>query len=226
MSASLRGLSRWWSSLLCCLTTLWGLLFETEGGHDTGKGGAEPWNTQLFPVPVHLQRGIFIFWGEAGTGGSTKEATTGIWKPFFATLSRLTLLLATRAAFCQLFLRLSSARSTPFRNINWGLGRISFSFGGGGGGWIIFPQPGSDYGGRRHSLWRCVRALRGHRQVSVALLLFLLLSFCSFSRWLSPPSEACPPLMFLKIWHTRSCTRSLKRPRARPQQAWQYLCRN
>lgn len=174
------------------------------------------------PCAGSLAAGDFYFLGGSGYRGSTKEATTGIWKRFFATLSRLTLLLATRAAFCQLFLTLSSARSTPFRTINWGLGRISFSFGGGGGGWIIFPQPGSDYGGRRHSLWRCVRALRGHRQVSVALLLFLLLSFCSFSRWLSD----CPPLMFLKIWHTRSCTRSLKRPRARPQQAWQYLCRN
>lgn len=73
------------------------------------------------PCAGSLAAGDFyflFFGGEAGTGGSTKEATTGIWKPFFATLSRLTLLLATRAAFCQLFLTLSSARSTPFRNIN------------------------------------------------------------------------------------------------------------
>lgn len=41
------------------------------------------------------------------------------------------------------------------------------------------PQPGSDYGGRRHSLWRCVRALRGHWQVSVALLVY----FSVFNGW-------------------------------------------
>lgn len=78
MSASLRGLSRWWSSLLCCLTALWGLLFETGGGgQDTGKGGAEPWNTQLFPVPVHSQRGIFIFWGKRVQGVRRRRQQLG-----------------------------------------------------------------------------------------------------------------------------------------------------
>lgn len=193
MSASLRGLSRWWSSLLCCLTTLWGLLFETEGGHDTGKGGAEPWNTQLFPVPVHLQRGIFIFWGEAGTGGSTKEATTGIWKPFFATLSRLTLLLATRAAFCQLFLRLSSARSTPFRNINWGLGRISFSFGGGGWGVDNFSPTGVGlWRTTTFSLKMCTSSARSSASkcCSAAFFVVVILQFFSLA---FPPIRGLPP---------------------------------
>lgn len=140
----------------------------------SGEGGAGPVDSQtvLLSSPLcrfTLSYAAFFFWGGGGGGGGRRRrqqlefsnlSFLKVFTDYLApddTSGVLSIISVEKSAACDL--------RVPYVALS-GLGRIFWGY--------FPPQPGSDYGGRRHSLWRCVRALWGHWQVSVALLISLI----------------------------------------------------
>lgn len=159
----------WQLRVVCFLTR------EYDTGKQWGRrgrtGGLPNCIIELPPVPIHPQlRSVLFLGGRGGGGGGRRRrqqlefsnlSFLKVFTDYLApddTSGVLSIISVEKSAACDL--------RVPYVGALSGLGRIFWGY--------FPPQPGSDYGGRRHSLWRCVRALWGHWQVSVALLISLI----------------------------------------------------
>lgn len=125
----------WQPRMVCILTR------EYDTGKQRGRrgrtGGLPNWIIELPLCRFTLSCAAF-FWGG---GGSTKEATTGIQKPFFETLYRLPCCWPHKWRVVSYFCR-KVCCLWPSRSLYWSIIRSGTHILG-----IIFPQPGE-------GLWR------------------------------------------------------------------------